>query len=153
VPQLCWDDVREGTALPPLVKTVTTRQLVKYAGASGDYNEIHYDKDYAQSTGLAGVIVHGALKNAFLAQLVTDWIGVQGTLRKLACQYRGMDVPGDRLTCQGRVLKRYVQDGQRLVDLELWLENSKGEKTTLGSATVELPAGGSAASPGFPTEP
>ena len=140
--QVFWDDVSEGTALPPLVKVVTTRQLVKYAGASGDYNEIHFDKDFAQGAGLAGVIVHGALKNAFLAQLVTDWMGERGTLRKLACQYHGMDVPGERLTCQGRVVKRHVQDGQRLVDLELWLENGKGEKTTLGSATVELPPKG-----------
>jgi hypothetical protein len=51
-----------------------------------------------------------------------------------------MDAPGDRLTCQGRVIKQYADNGQHLVDLELWLENGKGEKTTLGSATVELPA-------------
>ena len=73
-----WEDVEEGMAIPTIVKVPSTRQLVQYAGASGDFYEIHYDKDYAQGTGLPGVIIHGALKNAFLAQLVTDWIGEQG---------------------------------------------------------------------------
>jgi acyl dehydratase len=138
--QLFWEDVQEGMELPPLVKHPTTRQLVKYAGASGDFYEIHYDKDFAQSTGLPGVIIHGALKNAFLAQLVTDWMGEYGTLKKLGCQYRGMDVPGDTLTCKGRVTKKYIQEGQHLVDCEIWLENSKGQKTTPGWATVALPS-------------
>ena len=135
-----WEDVQEGMEIPALVKNPTTRRLVQYAGASGDFYEIHYDKDFAQGTGLPGPIIHGALKNAFLAQLVTDWIGEGGTLRKLSCQYRGMDVPGDTLFCKGTVTGKYVQDGQPTVDCEIWLENSKGERTTPGSATVILPS-------------
>ena len=135
-----WEDVQEGMEIPALVKNPTTRQLVQYAGASGDFYEIHYDKDFAQGTGLPGPIIHGALKNAFLAQLVTDWIGEGGTLRKFSCQYRGMDVPGDTLFCKGTVTEKYVQDGQPTVDCEIWLENSKGERTTPGSATVILPS-------------
>ena len=135
-----WEDVEEGMAIPTIVKVPSTRQLVQYAGASGDFYEIHYDKDYAQGTGLPGVIIHGALKNAFLAQLVTDWIGEQGTLKKLSCEYRGMDVPGDTLTCRGTVTKKYIQDGRHTVDCQIWLENSKGERTTPGSATVNLPS-------------
>ena len=135
-----WEDVQEGMEIPALVKNPTTRQLVQYAGASGDFYEIHYDKDFAQGTGLPGPIIHGAIKNAFLAQLVTDWIGEGGTLRKLSCQYRGMDVPGDTLFCKGTVIRKYVQDDQSTVDCEIWLENSKGERTTLGSAMVILPS-------------
>ena len=73
--QIFWEDIDKGTELPTLVKTPTTRQLVQYAGASGDFYQIHYDKDFAQETGLSGVIIHGALKNAFLGQLVTEWAG------------------------------------------------------------------------------
>lgn len=138
--QVYWEDVQEGREIPPLVKQPTTRQLVMYAGASGDFYEIHYDKDFAQSAGLPSVIVHGALKNAFLAQVVTDWMGEWGTLRKLGCQYRGMDVPGDTLSCGGKVTRKYVDNGRHLVDLELWIVNSKGQNTTPGWATVELPA-------------
>jgi acyl dehydratase len=141
---LFWEDVEAGQELPALVKSPTTRQLVQYAGASGDFYEIHYDKDFATNTGLSGVILHGALKNAFLGQLLTDWISPSGTLTKLSVQYRGMDVPGDTLTCRGRVTRKYVQDGQHCVDCDIWLENGKGEKTTPGSATVTLPSRGPA---------
>jgi acyl dehydratase len=47
--QVFWDDVSEGTEIPPLVKHPTTQQLVKYAGASGDYYQIHYDKDFPKA--------------------------------------------------------------------------------------------------------
>ena len=134
-----WEDVEEGTEIPPLRKNVSTRQLVQYAGASLDFYEIHYDKDYALGNDLPGQIIHGALKNAFLAQLMTDWLQDQGTLKKLSCQYRGMDVPGDDLVCGGTVTRKYMENGLPLVDCDIWLQNSKGERTTPGSATVVLP--------------
>jgi acyl dehydratase len=135
-----WEDIEEGAEVPSLVKYPTTRQLVRYAGVSGDFYEIHYDKEFAQSTGLPGVILHGALKSAFLAQLLTDWIGPRGTLKKLGCQYRGMDQPGAPLTCKGVVTKKYVANGEHLVDCEVWVEDEKGQKFTPGWATVALPA-------------
>ena len=138
--QVYWEDVTEGMDLPQLVKNPTTRQLVQYAGASGDYYEIHYDKDYAQGTGLDGVIIHGALKNAYLGHLMTQWMGPQGTLKRLSCQYRGMDVPGKPITAKGTVTRKYQQDGESLVDCDIWLENPEAQKTTPGSATVSLPS-------------
>ena len=138
--QLQWQDVEEGMEIPTLVKNPTTRQLVRYAGASGDFYEIHYDKDFAIGNDLPGPILHGALKNAFLGQLVTDWIGEGGTLRRLTCQYRGMDEPGKPLYCKGKVTRKYLDDGRYLVDCDIWLENSEGQTTTPGSATVELPS-------------
>ena len=134
-----WEDVKDGQELPPLMKNPTTRQLVKYAAASGDFYEIHYDNAFAQSTGLSGVILHGALKSAFLAQMLTDWIGPNGTLKKFGCQYRGMDTPGTTLTCKGRVTAKRVEGGEHLVDCEVWVENDKGQKFTPGFATVALP--------------
>ena len=138
--QVYWDDVTEGMELPPLVKHPTTQQLVRYAGASGDYYQIHYDKDFAQGNQLEGVILHGALKNAFLGQFMTGWMGPLGALKRLACQYRGMDFPGNAITAKGRVLRTYQAEGQNLVDCEIWLENPEGQRTTPGSATVALPS-------------
>ncbi len=137
--QIYWDDVQEGTELPDLVKNPTTQQLVMYAGASGDYYQIHYDKDFAKNNELDDVILHGALKNAFLGHLVTKWMGPEGDLKRLACQYRGMDIPGTPITAKGVVTRKYQEQGANLVDCEIWLENQKGEKTTPGSATVALP--------------
>ncbi len=136
--KLFWEDIQEEQELPPITKHPTTRQLVRYAGASGDFYEIHYDKDYALGNGLPGPILHGALKSAFMGQLLTDWIREGGTLRRLTCQYRGMDVPGDAMTASGKVTRKYQEEGLCLVDCEIWLENGSGERTTLGSATVEL---------------
>ncbi|MCH7842121.1 MAG: dehydratase [Chloroflexi bacterium] len=137
--QVYWDDVQEGTELPAVVKNPTTQQLVKYAGASGDYYQIHYDKDFAKNNDLDDVILHGALKNAFLGHLVTKWMGPNGDLKRLACQYRGMDIPGSPVTAKGVVTRKYEEKGVNLVDCEIWLENKDGEKTTPGSATVALP--------------
>jgi acyl dehydratase len=134
------EDIEVGAEIGPLEIHPTTQQLVKYAGASGDFYQIHYDKDFALKNNLPGVILHGALKNAFLGQLMTDFAGPGGWLRKLSVQYRGMDQPGSKVACKGRVVKKYVEGGQHLVDCEIWLENAKGEKTTPGSATVILPS-------------
>jgi acyl dehydratase len=138
--QIYFEDVAEGTLIGPLEKDPTTQQLVKYAGASGDFYQIHYDKDFALKNNLPGVILHGALKNAFLGQLMTDFAGELGWLRKLSVQYRGMDQPGSKVVCRGRVTKKYTEGVNHLVDCEIWLENAKGEKTTPGSATVVLPS-------------
>ena len=134
-----YEDINIGDNIPTLQKDPTTQQLVKYAGASGDYYEIHYDKDYAINNNLPGPILHGALKNAFLGQLITEWISPQGVLRKLGCQYRGMDVPGDTILGKGIITRKYISNGCHLIDCEIWLENPDGEKTTPGTATFELP--------------
>ena len=138
--QVYWDDVTEGMELPEVVKNPTTQQLVKYAGASGDYYQIHYDQSFAKNNDLEDVILHGALKNACLGHLVTKWMGQDGDLKRLAVQYRGMDIPGTPVTAKGVVTKKYQDKSGNLVDCDIWLENEKGEKTTPGSATVALPS-------------
>jgi hydroxyacyl-ACP dehydratase HTD2-like protein with hotdog domain len=127
-------NVEVGQELPELVKHPTTRQLVQYAGAQGDFYEIHYDQDYARSVGLPGVILHGLLKAGFLGQLLTDWIGEQGVLKSFEASYRGIDEPDRPYTCRGRVTR---VDGRQLA-LEVWGEDQDGNRTTVGTATVEL---------------
>ena len=123
-----------GQELPELVKHPTTRQLVQYAGASGDFYEIHYDQDYARSTGLPGVILHGLLKAGFLAQLVTSWAGADARLKRFEVSYRGLDLPARPCRCRG-VLKSMEAN---TAELEIWTEDPEGNRTTLGKATVEL---------------
>lgn len=131
-----WDQVQEGMAIPELKKNCSTQQLVQWAAGSGDFYQIHYDKDFAQSTGLPDIIVHGALKNAFLGQLVHDWIGNNGKIQKYGCSYRDMDPPRQDILCKGVVRRKYEENGQKLADLEIWTEKPDGKKTTPGTATV-----------------
>jgi acyl dehydratase len=127
-------NVKVGDEIPELIKHPTTRQLVQYAGAQGDFYEIHYDQEYARGVGLPGVILHGLLKAGFLGQLVTDWLGDRGTLKAFEVSYRGIDQPGHAYRCRGRVTR---VDG-REVELEVWGEDESGARTTVGTATVEL---------------
>jgi len=140
--ELFWEEVETGTELPPLVKNPTTQQLVKWAGASGDFYPIHFDKDFAIHSGLPGVIIHGALKSAWLGQLLGDWAGENGTIKKYGCSYRGMDVPEGTITVKGTVVKKYIAGDEHLVECEIWVENSRGEKTTRGTGVVALPSRG-----------
>jgi hydroxyacyl-ACP dehydratase HTD2-like protein with hotdog domain len=117
-------------------------QLVKYAGASGDYYQIHYDKDFALANGLPGVIIHGWLALSFLGQLLTDWLGDGGTLVKLGGSYRGVNKVHEDIICNGKVTKKYVEDGKNYARVEIWAENPQGEKTVTGSAVVTLPSRG-----------
>ncbi len=126
--------VKIGDEIPDLVKHPTTRQLVQYAGASGDFYEIHYDQEFARGVALPGVILHGLLKAGYLGQLITDWLGDRGTLKTLDVSYRGIDVPGRAYRCRGRITR---VDGDE-VELEIWGEDPEGKRTTVGTATVEL---------------
>jgi len=135
-----YEDIEAGSELPTLVKCPTTMQLVKFAGASGDYYQIHYDKDFAQANGLPRVIVHGWLVLSFLGQMITDWMGEGGVLVKLAGSYKGMNLVGEEIFCYGKVTKKYLEDNRYLARLEIWAENPRGERTVSGSAVVTLPS-------------
>ncbi len=151
--QVYWGSVEVGDEIPSLSKVATTQTLVKWAGASGDFNPLHYDSAFVKALGADGPgtpVVHGALKRQWLVQLVTDWMGSEGTLRKFSCRYRAMDYPrlmmtatesqeGETWTCKGKVARKYTQEQLNCVDCEIWVENGKGEVTTSGKATVVLP--------------
>jgi acyl dehydratase len=135
--QASFKQIAVGTEIPSLMKCPTTQQRVMWAGASGDYNPIHYDKDFALSRGLPGVVVQGQLSTAFLCQMLSDWYGTKGSLKKLNVSYKGLNFPGDTLTCCG-VVREKSADGENLVTLDIWVENPRGEKTVTGTAIVHF---------------
>ena len=73
---------------------------------------------------------------------MTDWIGEQGTLKKLSTANRGILLPKEDLLCKGTVTRKYVEGTDHYVECEVWAENSKGEKCVPGTAVVTLPARG-----------
>jgi acyl dehydratase len=134
-----FEDVAVGAELPALVKAPLQQiQLTRYAGASGDFNPIHQDDEFAKAAGRGGVFAHGMLSMGFVAQVVTDWAGA-GAVRKLGVRFAGLVRLKDTVTCKGRVLAK-SETGARLVDLEVWAENQRGEKIVTGKATVALPS-------------
>ena len=137
--QIYYEDVEEGIEIPVLTKHPTPRQLVMWATVSGDFYEIHYDKDFALSLGFPGIVVQGTLTASFLVQLVTDWMGKLGIFRKLSIRNLGALFPNEDIICKGKVNKKYIEDSESRVECEVWAENSKGEKRTMGTAHVTLP--------------
>jgi len=112
----------------------TLRTLVQYAGASGDFYEMHYDLPFAQERGHPELSLHGLLKAAWLGQLVDDWFGGHGRIVSFEVSYRGMDFRDQPVACGGEVARR---DGST-VEIALWTKNAGGETTTTGAAVIEL---------------
>ena len=149
--QIYFEDISEGQELPALPKIATTQMLVRWAGASLDFNPLHYEKDFAEMSMVGEPIVHGALKCAWLGAYIAGWAGEEGVLKKYTVQYRGMDYPrkmksiteckdGETWQCKGKVVKKYTVEGENLVDCEIMIENGQGKVSTPGTATVALPS-------------
>ncbi len=136
--KLYFEAVRVGDELPALAKTPVDRvQLVRYAGASGDYNPVHVDETFAKSIGMPSVYAPGMLTMGFLGQLVSDWArGAQ--LRKYNVKFIKIVWPGDTVVCKGRVTDRWGDGGRYFTEMDLWAENQKGELVMKGQATIQL---------------
>src|SRR5438094_7587212 len=113
-----FDDVTVGDELPPLVKgPIQQIQLTRYAGASGDFNPIHQDDEFARAAGMGGVFAHGMLSMGFVGQAVTDWSGA-GTVRKLGVRFAALVRLKDVVTCRGRVIATSSGDALHLLQPE-----------------------------------
>ncbi len=132
------EDVKEGDAIPAfVVENLTRTDLVKYAGASGDFNPIHHDEGFAKMAGNPTVFGHGMLTAGFVGKCVTDFVGVEN-LRKFKVRFATRVWPGDTITCQGRVTKKYEDAGEHRIDGEVAATNQKGEVAVSGTFTAAL---------------
>jgi len=135
-----FEDVREGEEIPPfVVENVTRTDLVRYAGASGDFNPIHHDQTFAEAAGNPTVFAHGMLTAGFLGKCVSDFVGPQN-LRRFKVRFATRVWPGDTITCRGRVTRCYREGAENLVEGELQAVNQKGEVAVQGSFTAALPS-------------
>jgi acyl dehydratase len=128
-----FEDIGLGDEIGPVVWDCTPMDLLRYASGSRDFNLIHHDSDYAREAGLPGTIIQGSLKSAVLSDMLIAWLGEHGSLAKLAIQYRGVDVPGIRLTGGGLVTDRYSDREGNWIIGEVWLEDPSGARNTRGS--------------------
>ena len=125
-----------GTVLPAASFPITRRDLVRYAGASGDFNEIHWNGRFAVEVGLPDVIAHGMYTMAVAGRVLTDWVGDPGAVEEYFVRFsKPVAVPDDGVGAlvevSGKVTK--VLDERRVqVDLTV---TSSGQKV-LGKATA-----------------
>ena len=135
---ITWDSINEGDVLPELKKKPGVTQLVKYAAGSGDFNPLHHDYNYFQSQAIGSIIVHGRFKYASLGELVSNWLGHNGSIKNISCQYRGMDFPDKELTCKGSVTRKWEENNEKLAELTVTAVNEDGKETTPGSVIVSF---------------
>ncbi len=108
------DNLQVGGEIPE-VKVMPDKYLTaRYAGASGDFNPIHIDEEFARAVGLPGRILHGLWTMAQVARAQTEAAGGPGHLKRLSVQFRGMGVPEQEVVVKGTV--REQRDGRVIVD-------------------------------------
>lgn len=129
-----------GTALPGLTVRLTRASLVRYAGASGDFNPIHYSTHAAETLGLPGVIAHGMLSMGTALRVVTEWAGPGARVLSYGARFtRPVVVPDDgqgaELELSGRVTA--VEDSVVIVTIDAVCAGQK----VLGAARAEIDLG------------
>jgi acyl dehydratase len=122
----------EPIVYPPLTRT----DLVRYAGASGDFNPLHHDHEFAAAAGLPDVMAHGMLSAGLLASALTRWFG-PGSVRRFSVRFRSPVWPGDVLTASCKSLDLSAgETGPQTADLVLELARANGDVVLSGTARV-----------------
>lgn len=114
---------------------VSRTDLVRYAGASGDFNPLHHDEDFARNAGLPSVMAHGMFSAGLLGSYLVSWIG-ERPLRAFKVRFRAPVWPGDVLTAHGQVRGLERGDRETVAYLVLHLARQDGEPAVSGEAEV-----------------
>jgi hypothetical protein len=163
-----WDDVKEGDMITPVAKgplnlgdiqgyasasiqPLAYGELIRYLRKHPSYgfhhptsnrlepvSRVNTDDYVARELGIHSAYDYGADRITWIGHALTNWMGDDGFLKKLNVEIRQLDIIGDATFCKGKVVKKYKDGEEHLVDLEVWAENMRGETTAPGKATVRL---------------
>ena len=137
--KLYYEDVQVGDTIPKLVKPALTHiQLVRYAGASGDFNPLHTDAKFGEMVGTGGIIAHGMLIMGFVGQLLSDYVGPTA-LRKFGVRFRGMTRLDDVITCTGSITEKYEADDEGCIAGKVLATDQNGDVKVSGTFVAALP--------------
>ena len=136
--KLYWDDVQESQEVPTFQRVADLMNWNRFAAVNDEFLYIHMDDEAGKAANQPGVFGMGNIRWAYMHNMLTLWIGDSGFIRKLDTQYRVLNLKGDTLTAKGTVTRKYVENGEHLLDLDVWVENQRGENTCPGHATVQL---------------
>ena len=134
-----WEEIAEGSEPKPLtVGPVTRTDFVRYQGASGDMNPIHHDETVARSAGYEAPLAVGMFQAGILNSLATSWLGPEN-VRRTKVRWDEQVWPGDVLTFHAKVARKYEENGERKVDLELACTRQGGGVAVRGWMTFVVP--------------
>jgi acyl dehydratase len=134
--KLKYDAVKVGDEIPTVViEKVSRADLVRYAGASGDFVPLHYDQSFVEAAGIPTVFAQGMFTAGCLSRCLTDYAGA-GQVRRFRVRFARQVWPGDTLSCRGKVTKKTEHNGEKIVEGEMEVVNQKGEAAVRGSFAV-----------------
>jgi acyl dehydratase len=137
---LLWEEVVEGEALTVIPEEITATTIIAGAIASRDFAPIHHDVRAAQRAGLPDIIMNNITTGGLVGRYLNDWSGPEGEIKRMKFRLGLPCHPGDTLTMTGRVLRKYCQSNECLVDLEYDFQVPRGSHCR-GTATLILPCG------------
>ena len=135
-----WEDIDEGDALPEIRMPINMTRCVMMASATRDFSPQHSNPEYAKnSSGARDVFVNTQFNMGMVSRIVTDWAGPKAIVRRLKVKMRRNICAGDEMIVTGRVARKYRQDGENRVDLDVMIASQEGPATP-SEATVALPS-------------
>ncbi len=135
-----FENLEKGQEIGSLAVDLSRASLVRYAGASGDFNPIHWNERFAQSVGLSGVIAHGMLTMGTAVQLVSDWVGDPGAIVDYQTRFtkpvpvadapggENPDTPTNTLTITGKVSALNEEERTARIDLTVTARDEEGKE-------------------------
>ncbi len=133
--RLGYDETAIGDEAPVKRHRLTRTDLVRYAGASGDFNPMHHDEPMARAAGQPSVFGHGMLSMGLLGTALTEWAG-PGSVVHYKVRFSRQTWPGESLVTRVVVTGRREEGGRKLVEVDCFLANDEGEQKVVGRATL-----------------
>jgi len=145
-----YNDINVGDTMPIYTFTPITRtHLVRYAGASGDFNPLHHDESFIKMIGMDNVIAHGMLIMGIAGEAITDWID-QRNLRKFNARFMSMTEPADlndmentknraTITISGKIVEKYEENGEKRIKCDIVAKDALGSRKLAGFFIAALP--------------
>ena len=145
-----FDTMKVGDAIPVYTSAPITRtQLVRYAGASGDFNPLHHDETFVRMIGMGTVIAHGMFIMGIAGEAITSWIDNKD-LRKFSVHFLSMTQPVNlddfeqtkgraTITVSGKVIEKYEENGEKRIRCDIIAQDAQGSRKLTGFFVVALP--------------
>jgi acyl dehydratase len=127
-----------GDTLPTLSRETGFHNWNRYAAVNHEFVPIHMDDDAGRAAGYPTAFGMGNLQWSYLHNMLRNWLGDEGTIQKVAVQFRSPNVKGQVVTAHGTITAINDDGGAKVIDLEVWTDNQDGNKMGPGTATVRV---------------
>lgn len=139
--QRYWEDVQEGEEIPTLEFPLSFHRLIVQAGANADFAAIHHNTEVAQAQGAPEIYANNVFIQGMWERSVREYIGLDGVIRKIGpFRMKIFNTVGENVLIKGHVARKWQEDGNNFVELELRSEHSKGVAVGPGPVLVTLPS-------------